>query len=328
MSKKVFRKIVCLMLLSVIVGLLTACDSEEEVDQKVRDYISSAYGFDIDIVYRESINEGNMGERAYLVMNKEEPQVEFMVYLEGMMSTAVVGDNYKVQAEAKAHGDQFAENYKQQLSNLKFTDLLFTHSSNGIEVDIVYNQPISVFNDESIKPLWELIGLFKAFRSEEGLKDQFDSLSIYYTSEERIYLEEFEEIRSFDELKSTLVQDVVLVNNSIFDKDKTLFIDLENDLKRLGFEYYYGFPNNNSLHSSVFCYADELENTDCVGGYSLVLRGESVDNEKLFDLITFLNNHSSLVFKGLTVDKNDEKIFIEDVKKIKDRQQLEGNSEI
>ncbi|MEL3959971.1 hypothetical protein [Lysinibacillus endophyticus] len=64
----------------LIVLFLVGCDSEEEVDRKVQDYIKETYGFEVDITYRESLNEGNMGDRIYQVQ-RTDINVRIKVYI-------------------------------------------------------------------------------------------------------------------------------------------------------------------------------------------------------------------------------------------------------
>lgn len=90
-----------LIWLLITLSVLAGCESEKEIDRLVSDYAERELGVNnLEFIYRGGIDESNMGDRSYLVKSKDKPRVEFSVYLEGMMETKVVGDDYEDQLDA------------------------------------------------------------------------------------------------------------------------------------------------------------------------------------------------------------------------------------
>ncbi len=150
----------------LIVLFLVGCDSEEEVDRKVQDYIKETYGFEVDITYRESLNEGNMGDRIYQVQRTDDPKVEFTVDLMGMLDTEIVGDNYIIQEKAFLLGENFLKKYGKEVPKLNISNVVFRKSS-GLNIEANYNSTISTFKEETIQPLMEFINLLNRYQESE-----------------------------------------------------------------------------------------------------------------------------------------------------------------
>ncbi|SOC11195.1 hypothetical protein SAMN05880501_106100 [Ureibacillus xyleni] len=311
MKAKVF------IMIMLFVLFLVGCDSEEEVDRKVQDHIMETYGFEVDITYRESLNEGNMGDRIYQVQRKDDPKVEFTVDLMGMWETKIAGDNYEIQEEAFFIGEKFVKKYENELSKLKISNVVFRKSS-GLYIETSYNSTISNFKEETLQPLMEFINLLNSYKESEKFEDNYAELDINYSNDKSVQLTQIHEIKTLGQLKEQLYQDLDISNESLKAKDEELFIELENDLRKLGYQYEYGLNSDDPRFESFGCFQEFYENGECNEGYRMYLKGDSLEKDKIFELIQFLNSHSSLIFQDVIISNSkDERIIFEDIKLIK-----------
>ncbi|KAA0547817.1 hypothetical protein FZW96_08705 [Bacillus sp. BGMRC 2118] len=86
------HRFLCVLILFL---LLIGCESEKEIDEQVKQYVSVELGIqDINIIYSEKKNEGNMGDRSYVIETKKYPIIEFSVYLEGLVNTKIALPNW------------------------------------------------------------------------------------------------------------------------------------------------------------------------------------------------------------------------------------------
>jgi hypothetical protein len=303
--------------------LLTGCDSQEEVDEKVLAYLDENFDFEVDIIYRESVNEGNMGDRSYTVETKEEPKVKFSIFLTGMINTEVVGDDYEEQKRSQLVGEKFLKTYKTELSKLKFSNIKFEFYRD-FRVKALYNDKISVFHEESTEPIYKLIELLNTFKVNEQLEEDFESLFIdIATQDGSIYLEDIKQFQTKQSLQTTLLKDTHLVVDALLMRDETLFLELGEKLRDIGYDYYYGFNEENQNDHSVFCLEAQLVNGECTGGYRLQLKGESIAKADLFQLTQLLNNTPPLTFNEVSIRANGQNIFFDDVKMIKESSQID-----
>lgn len=322
-------KVFIILLLS---ALLLGCESEKEVDEKVLKYISENHDFKINILEREEVNEANGGNRIYKVESREKPKIEFNIKLRGIFNTKVVGDDYELLKNTYLSGEKFSQIYKEQLSKLKFSDIKFYYKYgmySGIYIYTSYEKSVSVFNDQSMKPLLQLLDLLNSFIVDENIKQDFEKLEIEFNGrQETIDLADtfyptnqvkLENINTMKELKTRLLKNQSLVNDSLLMRDKLLYIELEKQLKELGYTY----NSSNFDKRPLICYDDNLKNGECIGGYRLYLKGESVDKKKLFEVIKILNSSTSLVFDEVIIDSNKENVDLQDVKGIHDMTQIE-----
>jgi hypothetical protein len=312
-----------LIIFLALIFLLIGCDSQEEVDEKVMSYIDEKLGFEVDIVYRGNINEGNMGDRSYSVVTKDEPNIEFSIFLKGIMNTEIVGNDYKRQKKLHDVKEKFLETYKEELKKLTFTQIRF-ENARGYTVQALYNGQISVFDKKSLDPIYQLIDWLHTFEKKEQLERKFHSLFLDIASQDgSIYIDDMETIQSLDHLQTALLKDTHLVVDALLKRDEALFLELGTKLSELGYEYYYGWNEENQDDHSVFCQESQLINAECTGGYRLELKGTSLAKENLFPLIQLLNNTPPLIFNEVIVRTKDSKVYFDDVKMIKESDQID-----
>lgn len=199
------------ILVLLFVLFLVGCDSEEEVDRKVQDYMKERYGFDVDITYRESVNEANMGDRIYQVQRKDDPKVEFIVDLMGILDTKIVGDNYKIQEKVFLIGENFLKKYEKEVSELNISNVVFRKSS-GIIIEANYNSTITIFKEETFQPLMEFINLLNHYKESEKIKENVEELTIYYKNNQSVQITNISEVKSIDQLKEQLYHDSDISN--------------------------------------------------------------------------------------------------------------------
>ncbi|RUL52028.1 hypothetical protein [Lysinibacillus antri] len=296
---------------------LVGCDSEEEVDQKVQDHVMETYGFEVDFIYRESLNEGNMGDRIYQVQRKDDPKVEFTVDLKGMWETDVVGDNYKIQEETFLIGQKFLDKYNNEISKLKISDVVF-RKGNGLQINVNYNSNISTFKEDTVQPLMDFINLLNTFKKEEKFEESIEELNINYVKEKLMQVEQIETVTSIEQLKEQLYLDLDISNESLKERDEPLFIELENELNNLGYVYEFGLKSEDPRFESFGCFQEYYENGECTEGYRMYLIGESIEKDKIFQLIQYLNSHPALKFQDVIIsNRKDERVIFEDIKLIK-----------
>ncbi|MCP1143438.1 hypothetical protein [Lysinibacillus endophyticus] len=308
----------------LIVLFLVGCDSEEEVDRKVQDYIKETYGFEVDITYRESLNEGNMGDRIYQVQRTDDPKVEFTVDLMGMLDTEIEGDNYIIQEKAFLLGENFLKKYGKEVPKLNISNVVFRKSS-GLNIEANYNSTISTFKEETIQPLMEFINLLNRYQESEKIEESFDVLNILYLNEKSVQFNQISEVKTMEQLKEQLYHDLDISNESLKERDEPLFIELEDNLKNLGYQYEYGLKSNDWRFESFGCFQEYYENGECSEGYRLYLKGDNLDKDKIFELIQLLNSHPSLTFQDIVVSnlEDDERILFDDIKLIKSMTDIE-----
>ncbi|MFS0862763.1 hypothetical protein [Fredinandcohnia sp. 179-A 10B2 NHS] len=270
------RYIYLILLISCFL-FLTGCESQEEIDQLVREYVQTKYDVEeIEFIYRESKNEGNMGDRTYIVKSKKEPSFEFDILLDGIMKSEVVGDDYKKQAEAYEIGQAFESKYRAELNQLGYALVNFSRAqdrtaSTELEVSVVSERTISLNNEQSLKDLYQIFAILQEYN--ENLKEDFlvynllidypykdktESLTFYYN---------VTDITSYEKLTSALAEDIHFVNLALQEKYQSTLVEMEKEIKKLGFSYREGLND-----SSIFCYGKDLSGQECLG-FTIYLSG-------------------------------------------------------
>lgn len=308
------------LIIIILSAFLTACESEQDVDKIVFKYIKKNYDFEVKILERESVNEANMGDRTFKVESQGKPKIKFYIYLEGIFNSKVIKDDYDKQKSTYLLGEKFSQTYRAQLTKLKYSNVEFYHKdlwSGAITVNVSYNNSISIFNDKSIEPLLQLIDLLNSFNNKEIFI--YSELDIDFNGQqESIYLGDIEKIHTLDELKTRLFEQVLLVNDSLLMRDEALFTDLQKRLNKLGYKFV-----NDLVTPPLFCYESNLENGECTGGYTLFLRGKSINIEEIYELVKTLNSYPTLSFDRVIVISNNGDVKLEGIRDIRNMKQIE-----
>lgn len=271
---------------------LTGCESQEEIDQLIREYVQTKYDLEeIEFIYRESKNEGNMGDRTYTVKSKKEPAIEFNILLDGIMKSEVVGDDYKKQAEAYEIGQAFESKYGAQLNQLGYSFVNFSRAqdrtaSTELEVSLVSERMISLNNEQSLKDLYQVFGFLQEYN--ESLKEDFliYNLLVDYPYKDKTGSLNFYynviDITSYEKLISVLVEDIHFVNLALLEKYQSTLVEMEKEIKKLGFSYREGFNEN-----SIFCYGKDLSGQEC-RGFTIYLSGTDKSEGNINSLKTVI----------------------------------------
>ncbi|MEH7074290.1 hypothetical protein [Neobacillus drentensis] len=297
------RIVVWFLLVSMLA--LTACESEQQVNQIVRDYVKKEYGVGVTIEEREDVNEGNGGDRTFVLKSKEEIPVTFEVYLKGLFSTSVTGDTYKKQKKQAISGRKFFNKNKKELSTLGFSDVEFSDRE-GIQVTASYDKDINLYDEKSVNTIYQFIQLFNTYKpAPETLSLKTKSIEVPV---------EFKGLSRFREkgiVKRMLFQDLHVVNVSLFQRDFDKFKAIEEGVERRGYSLEFGLTVG-VFDQSFYCFEENLLAHECTGGYLIGLKGGKTDKESLFDLVRFLKSQpiriSNIAFHdhGIYLEKLDQ----------------------
>jgi hypothetical protein len=281
------KKFISMFLISFL--LLTGCESEKEIDRLVSDYAKTELGVkNIEVIYRSGIDESNMGERSYLVRSKDEPKVEFSVYLEGILKTKVVTDDYKQQLQAYQVGQSFLKENIEMLNNLGFTINQFSNTmhheystARELKVDVNTNRTISLNDTKSIEDMYTLVEMLN-YLNETITEDDFlvSSLVVdypfYSDHESLMFHDNVNQLVTFEEFYSFLISKPSLINQALFETNYNSWQALGEQVNALGFKYAEGMNLQ-----SISCYEQDLEGLECTGGYNIRLHGEDKSEENL-----------------------------------------------
>ncbi|MGG1679624.1 hypothetical protein ACIFOT_28475 [Neobacillus sp. NRS-1170] len=277
------RNRIAFWLILVLLFSLSACESENDVDQIVRDYVKKEYGIGVTIKKREDVNEGNMGERTFVLKSKEEIPVTFEVHLKGLFSSRVTGDDYQKQKKAAILGNKFWNVNKSELEMLGFHDVEFSFAE-GLHVSSIYEKDINLYDDKSVSTLIHFIGLLNAYNpSPDSLTLKTKSLDF------PIELLGLSRLSDKETLKAVLFNDYNIVNVSLFQRDYDKFKAIEEGVEKRGYQLEFGLTVG-AYDQSFYCFKENLNNRECNGGYTVGLKGGKSDRETLFDLVLFLKS--------------------------------------
>lgn len=268
--------------------LLTGCESEKEIDRLVSDYVKTELGVEnLEFIYRGGIDESNMGDRSYLMKSKDEPQVEFSVYLEGMMETKVVGDDYEDQLEAYKIGQSFIQENNERLTSIGFTINQFSNiqhdysKAKELEVEVSTKRTVSLNDEKVVSDVYALIEILNKM-NETIAKDDLliSSLDVDYPffedEESLMFHDKVDQIGTFEEFYSLLISNPSLVNQALFETNYNSWQALDEQVNTLGFKYAEGMNLR-----SISCYEQDLEGLECIGGYNIRLNGDDKSEDNL-----------------------------------------------
>jgi hypothetical protein len=304
-KEKIMVRYFLLFLLLFSLFTLSGCESEKEVDQIISDYVKKEYSIDSMIIEREGVNEGNMGERTFVLESKEENPVKFEVYLEGMFSTTVTGDNYKEQKEARKAGSEFSSKNKEVLTSNGFRDIEFYTTQGDLVVTAISDNDINLFDGNSLNRLLQLGQLLE--KSEPSI----DWVDLKTKSiEDLVYFQLFD-LKDEEQLKKKLLTNPDVLNVSLFQRDYKKFKAIEEEIVKKGYKLKNGLTVGRD-DQTFYCFEDNEKNGECPGGYYFEIIGKS-DKESIFEIVSFLKSQP-IPIDGFTVLPED--IYLENLENI------------
>lgn len=287
MLKKRFVIIVLIACFSI----LTGCESKQEIDTLIQDYVKEKHGFNVKIINRESKNEGNMGDRTYLVKQTTDPEIQFSVYLSGMLSSTIEGDNYQKQKEAYEYAQQFITSNEEKLLQSGYSKLVFSTSTNGLVVSAASRNEISLQDSLSIDYLLAFINSLNRFQAEMPHDEKIASVKITHTeSNQFLSITDINEITDKDALVGKLNEDTDFVNYSLFKRDFTDFQAMENELYKIGYKLKSGLTVG-MVDESIYCYGKNITSGECTGGFEIKLNGPT-DAKSLYTMVEALKKQN------------------------------------
>lgn len=307
------KRFTFILLLLFSFTLLTACNSEEDADNLVKNYVQDKYGFNVDITSR---NE-NGGEKTYVVKQSEKPNLTFEVILSGSFNAKVKDDTYFANKSANEHSQLFTKQNKEKLEQIDYAKVTFSPSNSsqyGYNISVVMNQELSLNDEKSVDNLLEFIQLINLFDDETLQKENLDDLTITAKdSDLKIILQNIEKITKKSALVKQLNKDSYLVNTSIFENNKPALAEIEKELEKIGYEYKNGLTLG-TIAGSFICMDQDIKNGKCVGGYEVNLEGPK-DAESLLKLVQILNNQS-IKFKNAYLPGGDNPVKLDAIENI------------
>ncbi|WP_318505642.1 hypothetical protein [Bacillus sp. T3] len=76
-----FKRALSIVIMFICFSLLSGCESGPDIDKLIQEYVKDKYNFTVDIISRESKNEGNMGDRTFTVQQTNPPNIKFNILL-------------------------------------------------------------------------------------------------------------------------------------------------------------------------------------------------------------------------------------------------------
>jgi len=276
--------------------MLTGCETEAKVDKLVLQYVKDEFGLEeVEITYRGGKDESNMGDRSYSVKSKTEPSFEFDVFLEGLINSRIVGDDFAEQEDAYKIKQQFVKTYEAKLKEIGVSDRSFHYlfinekGLSKLEITGLFAKTVSLNDEQSIKHLFTFIQLINEYsksletdyiisdiRAEYPLDDQTQALSFY---------KDVAEIKELSDLKTILLENSNFVNEALLQANITSFQQLEKDMSDIGFSFRSGL---NDL--SIFCSGENIIDGKC-SGYTFYLEGKNKSESNMKKLKAIINNH-------------------------------------
>lgn len=278
----------------IFLFLIGACETEKDIDHLIKDYIKDKYNFDIDFVSKESINENNFGDRTYVVKSKNEPRIEFNVYLTGMIGSEIERDDYEEQHQAYEWSQLYTSENASLLKEYGYEQLLFKSSHYGIEISFLAKTEISLLKKEEVERLLTFVTSLNSFNRKNMKKNSFSNISINNPNEHTpfIFIDDPQTIVDMNSLIHKLRLNTGLANEEMIQKDYDKFLAFEAELNNVGYMYQYGSLSGN-FEKSIYCDSSRLSNGECIGGYSVRLDG-SRSESKLYQLIEMINSQQTI----------------------------------
>jgi hypothetical protein len=302
-------KVLILSLVSLF--LLSGCESEKEVDQIIREYVKREYSFNSKIIEREGVNEGNGGDRTFVVLSKEDIPVTFEVYLKGIFTTKVTGDNYKEQVIARKAGREFSIKNKEVLTSIGFRDIEFSHTQGLFLASAITDNDINVHDSNSVNKLLQFIHLLNHNEpSVEWLKLNTKSI------DEPVDIVGLSDLRDEEQLKKRLFNNLDVINVSLYQREYKKFKAIKDEIEKRGYKLN-GIKVGRSEHT-FYCFEDNEKNGECPGGYYFEIEGK-FDKEKIFEIVNFLKSQP-IHIDGFNVLPQD--IYLEQLDKITSPDQI------
>lgn len=297
-------KIHKLFIIPLVLLFLVGCESEKEIDKLVKEYASDELGLkDIKIIYSEKKNEGNMGDRSYVLRTEKYPILEFSVYLEGLMKSKIVGDDYAAQLDAFKVGEAFINKHEQQLYEIDLYDMYFEDPNSDSELIVTVDASLvlSLDEPESIDKLFSLVSLLN--EEDEVIKNDYYSIQTLYinysaiTGNESIALQNLTDIQTNEDLKTVLMKDLDFVNEALIDINFRDIKQLEGELENEGYKFTEGISDE-----SIECDPNLLIELSCKG-FNIRIDGKDKSEEKLNKLQDLLTKQDIPISRVMIPNK-------------------------
>lgn len=313
------KKRFVIIVLIACFSLLTGCESNQEIDSLIQDYIKENHGFNVKIINRESKNEGNMGDRTYLVKQAKDPSIQFSVYLSGMLNSTIEGDNYRKQKEAYEYAQQFIASNEATLQQFVYQQITFSSTSDGLTVSAASKNEISLQNPVSIDYLLDFIHRLNLFQAEMLQGEKIASVKITHKkSNQLLSIADINAITDKGALVEKLNEDTDFVNYSLFKRDYTAFQTMEKELYKIGYELKDGLTIG-MVDESIYCYGKNITNGECTGGFEIKLNGPT-DAKSLYTMVKALKKQDIKIKDVIIPSK--PMIMLENIDSITSIQQI------
>ncbi|MEH7373863.1 hypothetical protein [Neobacillus drentensis] len=302
------KRFVEMIILGIIILTFSGCESENEAGGSVEQYLKKKYDVNSSIVESEGINEGNMGERTFIVKSKEKIPVTFEVYLDGIVFSRIVGDDYQKQKKVALPGGAFWKKNKEELQRIGFSHVEYSSIDNLLNAYVVYDREVNLFDEDCVKSITRLFQLL--------LQSEPNPSSVTLKTNSIDVPTEIDSISGLDDeetLKRYLLNDVPLANISLFKRDYKKFEAMRDGIEKRGYKLEFGMTVGN-YDDTFYCFDEYYRNPTCSGGYTVSLLGGKPEQKSLFELAEFLTSQPILV---RNVAFHDHGIYMEDLSSIK-----------
>lgn len=268
-------------------SLLTGCESDQDIDKLIQEYVKDKYSFTVEIVSRESKNEGNMGDRTFTVRQTNEHNIQFNIFLSGILNSTVEGDNYQKQKEAYGYTQPYLRENKETLQQLGFNQIVFAASADGLTVSALSKKPLSLKDSLSIEHLLDFLLSLNRYQAEVLQDETIAFVKITNNqSKQSISITDIHTITDQKALVENLNQNPDLVNDFLFQRDYASFQALEKSLNKINYHLNNGLTVG-MIDETFYCYGKNIKDGKCSGGYEIKLSGPK-DAASLFKAVELL----------------------------------------
>ncbi len=309
------KRFVTTILLGIVVFTFSGCESEKDVGELVKRYVKNEYGVNSSILESEDVNEGNGGDRAFVVKSKEDIPVTFEVYLKGIFYSTVTGDDYKEQKKAARLGGLFWNKHKDELQLLGFSHVEFSSDYKLLDAYAVYDREMNLFDENSVKSFTHLFKLLLLQSNPDSISVTLKTKSI----DEKIEIGSITGLDNEETLKSFFLYDVLIANMSLFKRDYQKFEEMRDGIEKRGYKLEYGMTVGRD-DDTFYCFDEYYLKPTCKGGYTVSLLGGKPEQKSLFELAEFLKQQPIPV---RNVAFHDHGIYMEDLSTIKKPEDIE-----
>lgn len=287
---------------------MTACAGAGKIDLKAQKYIKDKYGFEVEVLEKPNINEGNMGETSFKVRKKTGNHLTFNIYITGIFISKIVGDDYKIQAKAFEMKKAFEESNSAILSRAKVKSIefksenemeSFDYADKGsvikyLKVNVVSANVKNLYDIKKMNSIYEVLKKFQEF-SAVYRPLAVKEISMNYTNDvnNRITfdIENVHSIYSMSDFKrqsSTPYEPPNITNfaqYSYYVEKSALFKEFEGGLRNLGYDYL----NTNQI--PVFNQNLDLAfESNEYKIFDIQLKGDIDHVDKVYQLLKFLSS--------------------------------------